>query len=374
MEAKKEEVHTIPLIHAEPAKNVKSEAVWETIEEEFSPASKEDVVQEERLEVRTRFRAISGALNGAATESASQVQHTVASSQELLAATGTSVKGAARKVWGFLTEPLAIPGRNAEREMSRSVLFLWDVLRFGGTFAGIFLALFTVLNAQSFWEISVSTIMPFIEPPSLELNEGVAAIPKAQASNDTQGLLTYLPDVGPPQNMVIIPKLKVAAPLVEPPTEALLRQDWGQVEKDIQASLLTGIVHYPGTAKAGQAGNFFLTGHSSNYAWIHSPYNSIFARLHQLEPGDDYWVYWNGDRHRYVVRSKKEVSPSDVSVLDQPPDERIATLMTCTPVGTTLRRLIVQAQEVDPDSLEPMKVGEKTERAPAPYAAQMLPI
>ena len=58
VEAEKQQVHTIPLIQAEPAKSAPSDAVWETVEEEFIPTSKEDVVQEERLVVRTRFRAV----------------------------------------------------------------------------------------------------------------------------------------------------------------------------------------------------------------------------------------------------------------------------------------------------------------------------
>lgn len=369
----KSNLHVIPLISAQPTAKT-SEPVWETVEEEYPKGSPQAAVQEERLEVRTRFSAVSDLLNQASTEGASQVHHTVQSSQAMIEEAQAQVKSVGKKLWGFLSEPIVVPGKKEEREVSRSALFLWDVFRFGGTFAGIFVVLFTALNAQSFWEISVSTVMPFIEPPSLDVGSVNAATPQTRNANDTRGLLAYLPDVGPPVNMIIIPKLKIAAPLIQPPTEALLRQDWAQVEKDIQDSLQHGVVHYPGTAKAGQAGNFFLTGHSSNYAWVHSQYNSIFARLHQLDIGDEYWVYWNGDRHRYVVRSKKEVSPSDVSVLDQPPDERIGTLMTCTPVGTTLRRLIVQSQEVDPDTLEPLKVGEKTERAPVPLAAQMLPI
>lgn len=357
----------IPLIMAQPSSS--EEVTWDTVEEPVAAA-----VQEERMDVRHRFEAVSVTLLSAANEGASQVHHTVAESSEAIRHAATGVGTGMKRFWAFLLEPVSVAGKKNNREASRSALFLFDVLRFGGTFAGIFVVLFTALNAQSFWQIAASNIMPLIEPPSLELPESASPVVRAPQSSDLQGLLTYLPDVGPPTDMVIIPKLKVAAPLVQPPTEALLKQDWKQVEADIQQSLTNGVVHYPGTAKPGQAGNFFLTGHSSNYQWVHSAYNSIFARLHQLNVGDEYWVYWNGDKHRYVVRSKKEVSPNDISVLDQPPDERIATLMTCTPVGTTLRRLIVQAQEVDPDTLEPMKVGEKTERAPAPYAAQMLPI
>jgi sortase (surface protein transpeptidase) len=48
--------------------------------------------------------------------------------------------------------------------------------------------------------------------------------------------------------------------------------------------------------------------------------------------------------------------------------------MTCTPVGTTLRRLIITAVEVDPVSGKPLEVGEHaTEQAPK-LKMEMLPI
>ncbi len=173
-------------------------------------------------------------------------------------------------------------------------------------------------------------------------------------------MLSYLPTVGPPQNRLIIPRLKLNVPLIDPPYDALLRQDWGQVESDIQSALQRGVVHYPGTARPGQAGNFFVTGHSSYYPWDPGHYKSVFARLGDLQVGDEYWVYYGGDKHRYIVRGKGEVSPSDTSVLDQPPGDRVSTLMTCTPTGTTLRRLIIAAQEEDPETGLPLKVGQKT--------------
>lgn len=355
----------IPLISAEPS--AQEEITWETLEEE-TPA--QQTVREERLEVRARFADVSATFLQVKEETAAQMKHTVSQTTNLAHEASASLKKGATSLWAFLQTPMG-----THRDRSPALTFIVDVVRFGGTFAAIFFVLFSALNAQSFWEIAKATVLPLLEPPSLNVEELRAPIPANHTASARQmGLMAYLPEVGPPTDMVIIPKLKVAAPIVQPPTEALLRQDWAQVEKDIQESLVHGIVHYPGTARPGQAGNFFLTGHSSNYAWVQSAYNSIFARLHQLQEGDEYWVYWNGDKHRYVVRSKKEVSPSDVSVLDQPGDERMSTLMTCTPVGTTLRRLIVQSQEVDPETREPMKVGEHTERAPSTVAGQMLPI
>jgi len=42
-----------------------------------------------------------------------------------------------------------------------------------------------------------------------------------------------------------------------------------------------------------------------------------------------------------------EVQPTDLSVLEQRFDGRYLTLITCTPPGTYLRRLVVVAQIAD---------------------------
>ncbi|MBU2259213.1 class E sortase [Patescibacteria group bacterium] len=168
--------------------------------------------------------------------------------------------------------------------------------------------------------------------------------------------------------------MELNIPLVTPSYEALLREDWTQVEDDIQDALQMGVVHYPGTAKPGQAGNFFVTGHSSYYPWASGKYKNVFARLHELEPGDEYWVYYGGDKHRYIVRGKKEVKSSDVTVLDQPVDRRVATLMTCTPIGTTLRRLIITSEEVDPQTGIALQVGERGHDSLPKARPQALPI
>lgn len=295
------------------------------------------------------------------------------------------LKNTGKRSWTFLVQPVWVPGRKKQlKQHSRGALFVFDIVRFGGTFAGIFLVLFSALNYQSFWQIASAQVNTFLQGPTLdsaelELNaaingtETVAASMLADAK-DRGDLLAFLPPVGPPENRILIPSLNLNVPLTQPSTAALLRQDWTQVETDIQTALRDGVVHYPGTARPGQAGNFFVTGHSSYYPWDSGQYKTVFARLHELQVNDEYWVYFGGDKHRYIIRSKKEVSPSDVSVLDQPGDARTATLMTCTPIGTTLRRLIVKAEEVDAITGEVLKVGERTKAAPASVPLEALPI
>lgn len=310
------------------------------------------------------------------TEGGRQFSASAKDSQRLGAALYDESSTLIGHLWYFLRQPVWVPrkGKSA-RKQSRGVLFVIDVARFGTTFAVIFGALFVALNYQSFWQIAAAELDPLAAVGQLsDGNKGLQAhLEGADAGRRNE--LNVVPTVGPPDNRLIVPKLGLNVPIVNPPVDALLNEDWAKLEEDIQTGLQDGVVHYPGTARPGQAGNFFLTGHSSYYAWSEGDYKSVFARLAELSIGDEYWVYYGGDKHRYLVTSKYEVKPSDVHVLDQPTDSRLATLMTCTPLGTTLRRLIVAAQEIDPITGETLAVGEHATQAPLPKVkVEVLPI
>jgi LPXTG-site transpeptidase (sortase) family protein len=338
------------------------------------------------VEVRKSITQLRTVTRRTMREGAEQYSVSIRSGIPVIGGMLDDIDRAAKGMWRFLAQPVWVPARKKQvKQYSRGTLFLLDILRFGGTFALIFLGLFVALNYDSFWQIARSDVVTVLQSPSVDVigndeDSHVIDTLKTAAALDAESkergdLLSFLPTVGPPDNRVLIPKLNLNVPLVSPDTEALLRQDWTQVEEDIQGALQQGVVHYPGTANPGQAGNFFITGHSSYYPWAPGQYKTVFARLSQLEPGDEYWVYFKGDKHRYVVASKKEVSPSDITVLDQPEGKRMSTLMTCTPVGTTLRRLIVQAEEVDLISGKPLKVGERSESGVKPLPnLEALPI
>lgn len=273
----------------------------------------------------------------------------------------------AKSMWQRAQAPVALPARKPGRRPPRKItLFMIDTVRFGGTFGVIFGLLFVGINYQSFWQIARAELALGgniqAEQALTEIAGGSEAIKAFRAAqpHGSQNIVAYLPTVGPYEDRLIIPKLGENVPIVRPGMTALMKEDWKQFEDDIQVALKDGVVHYPGSARPGQAGNFFLTGHSSYYPWDDGEYKDVFARLHELELGDTYSVYYGGDRHTYRVTKKYEVKPNNVSVLDQPTSQRIATLMTCTPIGTTLRRLIVQAEEIDPSSGDVLSVGEKT--------------
>ena len=140
-------------------------------------------------------------------------------------------------------------------------------------------------------------------------------------------------------NYIYIPKIRVAAPIVYPKTVD---------DKTINAALLTGVVHYPGTADPGQKGNVFLTGHSSYYPWASSDYKTVFSLVPQLVGGDEIVVYNKGIRYTYRVDQVYEVAPTHVDVL-RPTPEPMITLSTCVPIGTSYRRKIVRAKQISPD-------------------------
>ena len=112
--------------------------------------------------------------------------------------------------------------------------------------------------------------------------------------------------------------------------------------------LKKGVVRYPGTAEPGQVGNAFIFGHSSNYPWVVSEYNDVFALIDTLEKGDEIIVYYNQKKFVYRVTDRATVNPGDTEVLSaRDPRKKEISLMTCWPVGTTLERYIIFGELVE---------------------------
>ena len=150
--------------------------------------------------------------------------------------------------------------------------------------------------------------------------------------------------VSPIDFRIILPKLWVNAPIMEMWTDSLEVDRWSDFEDAVQKELQKWVVHYPWTAKAGEEWNLFITGHSSYHPWDPWKYKSIFAKLWYLDVWDDYYVFQNQKKYHYRVIEKFVVKPDNVSVLKQEKWKKMSTLMTCTPVWTTLRRLIIKSE------------------------------
>lgn len=109
-------------------------------------------------------------------------------------------------------------------------------------------------------------------------------------------------------------------------------------------ALKGGVAQMKGTAGLDSTtGNSFIFGHSSRFIGSGTPYDTVFANLDKLKSGDKIETQRGGDLNVYTVFRSQAIEPDDTSVLAQT-NERIITLMTCWPVGTTAKRWIVQAR------------------------------
>jgi len=111
------------------------------------------------------------------------------------------------------------------------------------------------------------------------------------------------------------------------------------------SDLSESLIHYSGTALPGQYGNAVVFGHSVLPQFFNSKsYKTIFSTLPNLEKSDEILVDFDGVLYRYLVIEMVEVSPENVSVLEQRYDAEYLSLVTCVPPGTYLRRLVVRAK------------------------------
>lgn len=103
-------------------------------------------------------------------------------------------------------------------------------------------------------------------------------------------------------------------------------------------------IHYPGSALPGEYGNTIVFGHSA-LPQFYRPGNplTIFNSLTKVKIGDEINVLFDSISYKYIIRNIKEVDPSQIDVLFQHFDRHELTLVTCVPLGTYWRRLVIIA-------------------------------
>jgi len=145
---------------------------------------------------------------------------------------------------------------------------------------------------------------------------------------------------------LVIPKINVDVPAI---------YGVGNDYDSQMAAMSNGVAHFaiPGaSSRPGQVGNTVLSGHSSNDLFDGGDYKFIFAQLEKMVIGDTIYANYEGKRYTYVVTKTEVVKPTEVSKLVYPTTKPVLTLITCTPLGTSLNRLLVSAEQVSPDPSE----------------------
>lgn len=85
-------------------------------------------------------------------------------------------------------------------------------------------------------------------------------------------------------------------------------------------------------------GNLCIAGHN---------YDEVFKKLNELEAGDKFTLMDRSETGQdYVIKEKKEVEPTDLSVLMPVEGKKQVTLITCVEGATTRLVLIAEAQDV----------------------------
>lgn len=162
-----------------------------------------------------------------------------------------------------------------------------------------------------------------------ELNEN-NVLGMTSSQRDNQNIPEYF--------TITIPKLKIENALVETNAKTL--------------SPDTALGHYAGSGLPGENGNAFIYGHSV-LPWFFNPnnYKTIFSTLDELEAGDIFYVKYNNKTLTYKVEGKRELKPEFVEPLAtiKPSflNESTMVLMTCSPAGTKLKRLMVDATLIE---------------------------
>lgn len=180
-----------------------------------------------------------------------------------------------------------------------------------------------------FNQVIVSNVKAYVSPGSID-PENIIVAPDTTAEVSDESRL-------------IIPKINVDAPVF---------YDVG-IDNDSQmAAMENGIAHFPiagASSHPGEVGNTVLSGHSSNDVFAAGDFKFIFMQLDKLQEGDVIYANYKGTRYTYSVTKKEVVLPTEVNKLTYETDKPVMTLITCTPLGTAEKRLLVTAEQISPD-------------------------
>jgi sortase A len=196
-------------------------------------------------------------------------------------------------------------------------------------------AIFPILKFQFQYAFNFRQL---INPLSLQFYNGSQNILGSATTDYTQIANWFVPDSSNNNQifsndnnstyLISIPKLKIKDAVVT----------IGSM--DLKKSL----IQYPQTALPGQLGNAVIFGHSVLPQFFNpKSYLTIFSTLYKLKQGDEIVIDYDSVKYRYVIDEMFEVKPTDLSVLEQRFDQKNLTLITCSPPGTYLRRLIIKA-------------------------------
>jgi len=170
-------------------------------------------------------------------------------------------------------------------------------------------------------EMSTPTPTPVIDVTILP---GRPAPPSGDVPASYRDLIRPMPPIPIPTpapgapTRIVIPAIGVDAPVVE-------GDGWEELKR--------GVGHHIGSANPGEKGNMVLSGHNDIFG-------EVFRDLEKLDLGDEIIVYSGDVPYKYVVKAKRIVDPTDISIM-APTGKPIVTLITCYPYMIDTHRLVI---------------------------------
>jgi len=130
----------------------------------------------------------------------------------------------------------------------------------------------------------------------------------------------------PEENTLIIPSIQVDEVVIE--SDAPEAVDWG-------------VWRRPQTSTPDKGGNTVLVAHRFAYSA-----GATFYHLDKMEVGEKFAVFWNDEEYIYEVFDIGVVPATAIEIEDNTA-EPMMTLYTCTPIWTSVDRLVVKANLID---------------------------
>ncbi len=167
-----------------------------------------------------------------------------------------------------------------------------------------------------------------------------------------------------PESKLIIPKINVETPVI---------YGVGPDHNSQMKAMESGVAHFaiPGANSVpGQVGNTVIAGHSSNDVFAPGDYKFIFAQNEKLVEGDTIYMNYGSVRYTYTITRREVVLPTEVNKIVLDTDKPMLTLISCVPLGTADKRLLIFAEQVSPSpdgaTAAPEQSPDATESAPLP--------
>ncbi|HHX44488.1 MAG TPA: sortase [Chloroflexi bacterium] len=186
-----------------------------------------------------------------------------------------------------------------------------------------------------------ATLPPSAPPMPTEDTSLVVTAPSATPGTAGEPAPTVVYPIGPPPVRLVIPSIGVDIPVV---TVGTVKQTVGGQTYEVWDTAVNAGAYHNMSAPPGYVGNTVINGHRD----IHG---KVFADLDKVRVGDPITVYTEEHEFIYTVTEILEVPEKYASPEQRAENQRLIgylpenrlTLITCTPYGTNLNRLLIIA-------------------------------